>query len=49
MTELNDAPVLVVGASGGLGREIGRPLADRSARLALSGNRVALLQARRHG
>jgi NAD(P)-dependent dehydrogenase (short-subunit alcohol dehydrogenase family) len=28
MTELNDAPILVVGASGGLGREIG-PASDR--------------------
>ena len=37
MTELDDARVLVVGASGGLGREIARNLAERGARLALSG------------
>lgn len=37
MTELKDAAILVVGASGGLGRAISRALADRGARLALSG------------
>jgi cyclic-di-GMP-binding biofilm dispersal mediator protein len=37
MTKLNDAPILVVGASGGLGQAISRSLAGRGARLALSG------------
>ncbi len=37
MTELNDAPILVVGASGGLGSAIARELAGRGARLALAG------------
>jgi cyclic-di-GMP-binding biofilm dispersal mediator protein len=45
MTELNDAPILVVGASGGLGREIARVLAERGARLALSGRDPERLQA----
>jgi cyclic-di-GMP-binding biofilm dispersal mediator protein len=45
MTELNDAPILVVGASGGLGREIARVLADRGARLALSGRDPERLEA----
>jgi cyclic-di-GMP-binding biofilm dispersal mediator protein len=45
MTELNDAPILVVGASGGLGREIARALADQGARLALSGRDADRLQA----
>lgn len=37
MTELNDARVLIVGASGGLGSAIARELADRGTRLALAG------------
>jgi cyclic-di-GMP-binding biofilm dispersal mediator protein len=37
VTELKDAAILVVGATGGLGRAISRALAERGARLALSG------------
>ncbi|WP_198417667.1 SDR family NAD(P)-dependent oxidoreductase [Cryobacterium fucosi] len=37
MTRLRDASILVVGASGGLGRDIARLLADQGARLILSG------------
>ncbi len=45
MTELNDAPILVVGASGGLGGAIARELAGRGARLALSGRDAERLSA----
>ena len=45
MTELTDARILVVGATGGLGREIARVLADRGARLALSGRDPDRLEA----
>ena len=37
MTQLRDASILVVGATGGLGRDIARLLADQGARLILSG------------
>lgn len=45
MTELSDAPILVVGASGGLGSAIARELAGRGARLALSGRDAERLAA----
>jgi cyclic-di-GMP-binding biofilm dispersal mediator protein len=45
VTELNDAAILVVGASGGLGRAISRALAERGARLALSGRSADRLRA----
>lgn len=45
MTELGDAPILVVGASGGLGSAIARELAGRGARLALSGRDAGRLAA----
>ena len=45
MTELNGAPILVVGASGGLGRAIAGALKDRGAHLALSGRDPERLQA----
>jgi cyclic-di-GMP-binding biofilm dispersal mediator protein len=45
MTELNDARILVVGASGGLGRAIAGELANRGARLALSGRSEDRLRA----
>lgn len=45
MTELNDARILVVGASGGLGGAITRELAGRGARLALSGRDAERLSA----
>jgi short-subunit dehydrogenase len=45
MTELNDAAILVVGASGGLGRAISGALAERGARLALSGRSADRLRA----
>ena len=47
MTELKDAAILVVGASGGLGRAISGALADRGARLALSGRNADRLRATR--
>ena len=44
MTELAGASILVVGATGGLGREIARALHDRGAKLTLAGrNEQALL------
>jgi cyclic-di-GMP-binding biofilm dispersal mediator protein len=45
MTELKDASILVVGASGGLGQAISRLLADRGARLALSARSIDRLRA----
>ena len=45
MTHLADSAILVLGASGGLGREIARLLADSGARLVLSGRSQAKLDA----
>ena len=45
MTQLRDASILVVGASGGLGRAIARLLAEQGARLILSGRDRARLEA----
>jgi len=45
MTELANARILLVGASGGLGSAIARELAARGARLALSGRSAARLEA----
>ena len=45
MTELDNAKILVVGASGGLGSAISRELATRGARLALSGRSAERLEA----
>ncbi|TFD33281.1 SDR family NAD(P)-dependent oxidoreductase [Cryobacterium cryoconiti] len=45
MTHLADSAILVLGASGGLGREIARLLADSGARLILSGRSQAKLDA----
>ena len=45
MTHLADSAILVLGASGGLGREIARLLADGGARLILSGRNQAKLDA----
>lgn len=45
MTHLDDSAILVLGASGGLGREISRLLAAAGARLVLSGRDQAKLEA----
>ncbi len=44
MVELNDAHILVVGATGGLGGAVARRLADSGARLTLSGRSTTRLE-----